>query len=111
VTAKTSTTTVSCSRSSVVANSSKIIKCTATVSGYKPTGTVTWTQASTDNGSVAFASNLSNTTCTLNAKGRCSVTMTGVAAGIVTIQAAYGGNGGNTASSGAAALTVKQAKK
>lgn len=108
VTAQTSTTTVSCSRASVVANSSKTVKCTATVKGYKPSGTVTWNQSSINGGLVAIAGSQFNTTpCSLNARGRCSVTITGISIGTVTIQATYGGNGANTVSYGTATLTVK----
>ena len=110
VTARTSTTTVSCSPTSVVVGSSKTIKCTAAVKGYKPSGTVTWSQSTINGGSVASTSNQLSITCSLNVKGRCSVTMTGMAAGTVTMQAAYGGDGSNTASSGTAGLTIKQVK-
>jgi hypothetical protein len=110
VTPTTSTTTVSCSPTSVVVGSSKTIKCTAHVTGYKPSGTVTWSQSTTDTGSISFTSSQSPVACSLNAKGRCAVTMTGTEAGTVTIKAAYGGDGSTTASSGAAGLTIKQAK-
>jgi hypothetical protein len=99
------TTRISCSPTSVVVGSSKTIKCTATVTGYKPTGTVTWTQSSVNGGSVSLIS----ATCTL-AKGHCSVTMTATSAGTVTITGTYGGDTNNFGSPGASGVTIKQAK-
>lgn len=104
VTQKASTTSVSCSLTSVVVGSTKTIKCTAHVTGYLPTGSVSWSNSGT--GSVALFS----TTCSPSANGRCSVTMTATAAGPVTIHAGYGGDWNNAPSSGTAGLKIKQAK-
>lgn len=95
-----SKTTLSCSQSSVMAGSSKNIKCTARVIGYSPTGTVTWSQSGT--GSVQFSSSI----CTLF-KGTCSITVTGASAGTVTIQASYSGDSNNLPSSAPRNLSVK----
>ena len=97
---KSSSTIVSCKPTSVVAGSSSVITCTARVMGYSPSGIVTWVQSET--GSVTFSS----TTCTLT-KGNCSITMTGTAAGSVTIQATYSGDSNNTPSSATRNITVK----
>jgi hypothetical protein len=101
ITKKTSNTTVSCKPTSVIAGSSTIIKCSAKVTGYSPVGTVIL--SSTGTGAVSLPS---GATCTLT-KGNCSVTFTGTSSGIVTIQAAYGGDHNNTSSLGTRNLTVK----
>ncbi len=118
VTFKTSTTTVSCTPSSVLAASPRIVTCTARVSGYLPTGTLSWSQSGT--GTVSFVA----ASCTLSKAtlwyysfsggltlhklvlGICSVTLTGAQAGSVAVQASYGGNSGNTPSSGSYGLKV-----
>ena len=92
--------TASCSPKSAVAGSSKTITCKAKVTGYSPSGTISWSQTGT--GSVSFNS----ATCTL-AKGTCSVTMTGKTAGTVTLQATYSGDSNNQGSSRTATLTIK----
>ncbi len=99
---RTSTTRVSCGPTSVVAGSTKTIKCTAFVTGYHPTGSITWSQSSTNGGSVTLAT----LSCTL-VNGRCSITMTGTTAGTVIIQAAYGGDTNNLPSSNTRTLTIK----
>jgi len=99
-TAKASKTTVSCAPGSASSASTEIVTCRAKVTGYSPTGTVSWSQ--TAPGSVS----LSSTACTL-AKGACSVSMTGTTAGQVTLQATYSGDPNNQGSSGTATLTVK----
>jgi hypothetical protein len=81
----------------------KTIKCTATVIGYSPIGTVTWSASGT--GSVAFTS----TTCGLS-KGHCHVTMVATAAGTVTIIGTYGGDSNNIGESGPAFVTILPAK-
>src|SRR5208337_2771555 len=97
VTMKATKTAVSCTPKSAVAGSSMVITCTAVVTGYSPTGEVSWSQSGT--GSVSFAS----TTCTLTSvgltQGTCSVTMTGTTAGKVAIQGAYTGDSNNKGSS------------
>lgn len=75
--------------------------CTASVSGFLPSGNLTWSQAG-GTGSVS----LSSATCAL-AKGTCSVTMTGTTAGKVILQAKYSGDPNNQSSSRTATLTVK----
>jgi len=109
VTMKSTTTTVSCSPKSVVAGSSKVITCKAKVTGYLPTGTVSWFQSGT--GSVSF----NYTTCTLASmknpnQATCSVTMTGTTAGKVTIQGTYSGAPNNQGSSRTTTLTIKAPK-
>jgi hypothetical protein len=93
VTAKASRTAVSCSPSSTLAGSSQVIKCTASVVGYFPTGTVVWSQVG-GTGSVSFTSSV----CNLSQE-RCAVTMRAVNAGSVTILAHYVGDPNNQGSS------------
>jgi hypothetical protein len=81
----------------------KTIKCTATVIGYSPIGTVTWSASGA--GSVAFTS----TTCGLS-KGHCYVTMIATAAGLVTITGTYGGDSNNIGNYGPAFVTILPAK-
>ncbi len=104
VTVKVSKTAVSCTSKSAVAGSLTIITCAAKVSGYSPTGTVSWTQGGT--GSVSFSA---PTTCT-PFTGACSVTMTGSTAGSLNITASYAGDANNAASYAVAKLTVTKAK-
>jgi hypothetical protein len=98
-------TTISCSPKSAAAGSSTVITCTAKVTGYLPTGKVSWSQSGT--GSVS----LSSTTCTLVSasltQGTCSVTMTGSTTGQVTMTATYAGDPNNQSSSRTAKLTIK----
>lgn len=101
-TLKASKTTVLCKPTSVIAGSSTVIKCTARVTGYSPTGTVAW--SSTGTGAVSLPAG--TTTCTLT-KGRCSVTFTATSSGTVKIQAAYGGDRNNKGSAGTRNLKVK----
>jgi hypothetical protein len=101
---RTTKTSVSCKPNSVVAGSSTVTKCTAKVTGYSPTGTVTW--SSIGNGVVSLPT---AAICTLK-KGSCSVTFTGISFNTAAIQATYGGDPDNTASSGTTKLTIKQAK-
>lgn len=105
VTVRTSKTTVSCSPTSAVFGSTKVITCKAKVSGYSPTGSVTWSQSG-GTGSVNFVF----ATCSLS-KGACSVTMTGASGGTVTVLAVYSGDPNNAGgTSNAAKLTIKPAK-
>jgi hypothetical protein len=94
-------TVLSCTPTSVVAGSSGVIKCTAKVYGFSPTGTVTW--SSTGTGSVKFVRNR----CSL-AKGACSVTMKGKTSGMVVVQATYGGDRNNEDSFGTQDLTIRK---
>jgi len=103
---KATTTTVSCAPKSVVAGSPTTITCKATVIGYHPTGTVSWSQIGTSSVS------LNSTTCTLASsknpyRATCSVTMTGTTAGMVTLQGTYGGNPNNLSSHRKVKLAVK----
>jgi len=95
VTPKPSTISIRCTPAVFAVSSSEkttTATCTAKVSGYSPTGTVTWTQSGT--GFVSF----STASCTL-VKGTCGVTLTGTQAGSVTVSALYGGDTNNKASS------------
>jgi hypothetical protein len=76
--------------------------CTATVTGAysSHTGTIAWSTVSGP-GRVT----LSMKTCTLKA-GKCSVTVKGMAAGSVTIEASYSGDSNNTGSSGTHSFTI-----
>jgi len=96
----TSRTSVSCKSSSVNVGPPGAVTCTAVVAGYKPTGTVSWSQSGGP-GSVSFSPN----TCSL-AKGRCSVTLTGVTSGTVVIKVAYAGDLDNLGSAGTRGLVV-----
>ncbi len=98
---KATDTTASCTPKSVVAGSSTIITCEAKVTGYSPTGTVTWSQSGT--GSVF----LNSTLCALS-QGTCRVTATGSTGGQVIMNATYAGDSSNRVSSRTAALTVKK---
>lgn len=97
VTMKPSKTSISCQVG--LAEKGSDLTCTAVVKGYLPSGTVRWTRTGT--GSISFQSN----TCTL-VKGRCSVTLSGMESGAVTIQAAYEGDMNNVGSSAARDLTI-----
>jgi len=99
VTARATKTTVSCTPNSATGLST-VITCTAKVTGYDTSGTVTWTQGG--KGLVSFAS----TSCTI-VQGTCSVTMTASTGGHVAITATYAGDPDNRGSSQTAKLTVK----
>jgi hypothetical protein len=106
VTPVTSKTAVSCKPTSAAAGSSTTITCGATVTGYLPTGTVSWSESGA--GSVSFSA----TTCTITSlknpnQAACSVTMTGKTAGKVTLQATYSGDTNNKGSFRTAKLTIK----
>ncbi len=99
--AQSTSTVVTCSPNRISAGST--VACTATVSGFNPTGTVTW---STNSSTGSFAS----TTSTLS-DGRCSTNYTDSSAGNVTITASYSGdpdNPNNTPSNGSFVLDVMQ---
>lgn len=107
VSVKPTTMKVSCARSFVVANSTAIITCRAKVTGYLPTGNVTWTQNGT--GSVS----LITPTCMLSkvslSLSSCSVTLRGAKPGSVAVNASYGGDSNNTPGSRIHELTVGKA--
>jgi hypothetical protein len=90
---------LSCTPKSATAGSKKVITCRAKVTGYLPTGTVTWSQSGP--GTVSF----STQTCTLS-KGVCSVKMTASGSGSVTIQASYSGDPNNKGSYSIITLTI-----
>jgi hypothetical protein len=98
---KSTETHTRCYPDSVVTGRTKAINCFALVDGHRPTGTMTWSQTG-GTGSVTFSA----TTCTLD-KRHCSIMVTAGSTGSVTIQAAYGGDFNNTASSGTSTLTIK----
>jgi hypothetical protein len=100
ITKASTETTISCTRPTFPSGSS--IVCTATVTGAysSHTGTIAWSTVSGP-GRVT----LSMKTCTLKA-GKCSVTVKGMAAGSVTIEASYSGDSNNTGSSGTHSFTI-----
>ncbi|MHB8565531.1 MAG: Ig-like domain repeat protein [Nitrososphaerales archaeon] len=91
------TVSLSCAPSSIAVNASAT--CTATVTGSSPTGNVTFAAQS---GGVTFSSHA----CTLSSGGKCSVTATASALGLVNINASYAGDSVNAKSSGAFVLDV-----
>jgi len=92
-------TTVDCSPSPVTAASSTL--CTARVTGFSPSGSVSWSTS----GSGMFASG----TCALSS-GSCSDSYTpSTNASPVTITATYGGDANNLGSFGSSPLTVTAA--
>lgn len=99
---KTVKMAVSCTPKSAVAGSPTVITCTAKMTGYSPTGIVSWSQSGT--GLVSFTS----TTCSLS-QGTCSVKMAGTTSGHVTIAATYVGDSNNQGSSRTTKLTIKNA--
>lgn len=107
VTMKASRTTISCSPRSAIAGSPTVINCTAKVVGYQPSGYVEW--GSSGAGSVSIAGGY----CVINTSApqriTCYAELTGAAAGIVTIEGNYSGDGNNMASSGTAKVIIKKA--
>ena len=103
VTSITSKTAVSCSPKSAATGS--MITCTAKVTGYSPTGKVTWSQSGA--GSVS----LSPATCILSTVkstlSQCSLTVSGTTAGKDTLTATYVGDANNKGSSKTASITIK----
>jgi hypothetical protein len=91
-----SLTSVSCSPNLV--SSGLPVTCTAAVSGFIPTGIITWSTSSS-------TGNFSQSVCTLSS-GSCSTTYTDSSPGSVTIAAYYSGDSINLPSSGSATLTV-----
>jgi hypothetical protein len=100
VSTRVSKTTVSCTPKSAATGPSTTITCRAKVTGYSPTGTVSWSQSGA--GSVSLGS----TTCLL-IQGVCSVKMTGSVSGSVNIMASYLGDSNNQGSSRVATLTIR----
>ena len=94
-----SLTSVICSPNPVPAGSPAT--CTATVSGYNPTGTVTWNTSS----STGY---FSNSTSTLSS-GTCSTTYTDTSVGSLNITASYSGDPNNLPSNGTITLAVTSA--
>jgi hypothetical protein len=92
-----SSVSVACNPSTVTVGQAS--SCSATVSGYKPKGTVSWQST----GAGTFSSN----TCTSSSgKLICQVTYTPSAAGLVTITATYSGDHNNPPGSGTFVLSV-----
>ena len=98
----TTATSVSCNLGVIAVGLSSV--CTVTVTGASPTGTVSFSQSSSNGGKLTFSSG----TCTLSG-GRCTFTVTGNTANqpfsTVGIFASYGGDANNLPSMGS--LTVK----
>jgi hypothetical protein len=107
VTEKASKTVVSCSATGISGGSPKEVTCKAKVTGYSPTGTVSWSQGggssggSEEVGAISFV----NSTCTIFG-GSCSVDVTGVQPGKVAVQASYGGDSNDKASNGTEGIKV-----
>jgi hypothetical protein len=82
------------------------VTCTATLTGYYGSvsgETISWSQIS-GKGSVSFPS---LATCALSSAGTCSIAVTGVSKGSVTIEAVYSGDTNNLGSSKTMGLKVK----
>lgn len=95
-------TTLMCAPTSV--NVGGTMRCTATVTGYRPAGSVTFFQLSNDGGSFRFSSKAGS--CVLS-RGKCSATLKGTAAGTVLVWAVYDGDLNNYPSvSNAWTLTI-----
>jgi hypothetical protein len=97
-----SQTLVSCSPNSVSAGS--LVTCTATVSAFNVTGTVTWSTSSST-GNFLYTGNSSIPVCTLSS-GTCSINYTDTSTGYATITASYSGDSDNLPSVGNTTLTV-----
>lgn len=99
-------TTISCLSADAAVGSSTT--CTAIISGYNPTGTVTWSQS----GGTGLIS-ISLNACTLTDigtsrnLGRCSVTLKGMSPGTVIIEAVYKGDSNNVGSSKTRNLAIR----
>ena len=89
---KQSKTYIFCTPNSESSGSSTMT-CKAKVTGYHPTGSVSWADT-LGPGTVTFSAS----SCTLSA-GICSVTVTGVAVGHASITATYAGDANNVGSS------------
>ena len=100
ITQASTKTTVSCTQSTFGVGESTT--CTATVSGGHLThiGTIIWSKVS-GTGTVK----LSSISCTLSS-GKCSVTITGLVTGSITIEAAYSGDTSDLKSSGTVVLSI-----
>lgn len=96
VTARTTKTTVSCKPTSTPAGSSTPITCTVKVTGYYPTGNVTWSQSGT--GSVTYASSTCSLSEVSSFTSSCFVSLTGSVPGKLTVNATYDGDANNTVS-------------
>ena len=92
-----STTSVACMLSTLTIGASTT--CTVQVTGSNPAGTVVFTQDGS--GSVTLSASF----CTLSS-GTCSVTLTGTAAGSLSVKATYAGDSHNAGSEGSASLSV-----
>ena len=91
------TTAVACSPNPATIGSSTT--CTATVTGYHPSGAITFTSSSSTGAFIP-----ANGQCTLTG-GFCSVTYTDTSAGIATITGSYGRDINNNPSTGSTSLT------
>jgi len=80
------------------------VKCRATVTGYRPTGTVSWSL----NGTMGTVHLVSNS-CVLANTGKswgCSVTLSGSTSGWVYVKAVYAGDSNNNGSSNTERLDI-----
>jgi hypothetical protein len=89
---KASSATLTCLPGTVSAGSSTSIKCIARVTGYYPTGTVSFSLSGT--GSATF---VNGNTCTIS-HGSCAVILKAIASGTLTVKASYAGDLNNLGS-------------
>ncbi|MDA4123776.1 MAG: hypothetical protein OK456_11410 [Thaumarchaeota archaeon] len=90
-------TTISCAAPFVAASSSK---CTATVTGNAPNGTVSWSSNSTGT--------FSPSTCKVSS-GQCGVLFTPSSTALVNVTSSYGGDPSNPATAGSVILKAAKA--
>ena len=93
-------TMVACSPSVSFGGGASLWRCSAIISGFYPTGRVSWYEMG-GTGKVDFIT----FNCSA-ARGRCTITLKGVSPGPVVIQAQYAGDKNNGASSGRGVFTV-----
>ncbi|HME18877.1 MAG TPA: hypothetical protein VKF15_03985 [Nitrososphaerales archaeon] len=101
VTKATTSTVVSCSPKTSFGGVGTTWRCTAMISGFSPTGHVTWLEMG-GTGMVQFVSS----TCYAS-RGRCSITLKAVVTGSVVMLAQYGGDRNNGPSAGFRTFTVR----
>ena len=101
----TTSTLVSCSPRASFGGVAAVWRCAAIISGYSPTGRVTWFDMG-GSGKIQFVT----FTCSA-ARGRCFITVRAIATGTVILQAEYAGDRNNVGSSGQASFVVKSGSR